>query len=202
MRTIHTHALLLRKVLLANDDAILDLFTAEGGRRSVFVKGLGKSKKKAIELDYLRLLDVTMAEGRSKKLSLRSVRAEYIFQGFGGSLTLLKQGFYWLERLRDCIAEDYHAGDMFEEVCRIFARVTPETIAPWDVCLRLKILRHQGLLPSRPEYLTPENIAITPVPELRSALLTMHSEELLTLQKYVESLEKTLQGEHILFTIK
>jgi len=87
-----TRGILLRKTLLSNDDAFVEFFTENYGRLKLSARKLGNSKKRNLEIDFFRLLDLGVFEGRHSK-SLRSVTTTSVFSLFSQNLDISEMGF-------------------------------------------------------------------------------------------------------------
>lgn len=107
-----THGILLKKTFMANDDGVLDFFTSDFGRITCFVPKLARSKKKAAELDFFRLLELGIFEGRNSK-RLQSVSTESMFHGFETSYKASEVGFSWLMTLGKILPEGKVDHDFF-----------------------------------------------------------------------------------------
>lgn len=145
MRSTNTKGILLKKTLLANDDGLLEFFTKEYGKVVLSVKKFSNSKKRAAEIDFFRLLDLTIFEGRNSK-SLKTVTTTKVFNCFSTNLKTSERGFMWLEKLRQILPEERTSSILFETVESIFKETTPEFIIPFDLFFRSVILNSLGLL--------------------------------------------------------
>ena len=140
-----THAILLRKTLLANDDAVLEFFTAEWGRVSIFIKKFARSKKRA-EIDYFRLLELEIFEGRSSK-SLRNATTISLFSGFEESFALTEIGFSWLKALQKNLPEEKPIPQFFVQTVKIFKYFSSQEARKLDAFFRTKFLIFSGVFP-------------------------------------------------------
>lgn len=141
---VQTSGILLRKVLLPNDDAILDFFTRDLGRVSVIVKRFAKSKKKAAEIDYFRVLDLQLRKGKSF-FSLESVSTVCVFPMFLSDYTLNFNGFSWLSLLHKITTEEQPDRGMFDFCIDFFHRQDEQFLEMGDSYFRLKMLLFSGL---------------------------------------------------------
>ena len=103
---------------MANDDGVLDFFTSDFGKITCFVPKLARSKKKAGELDFFRLLELEIFQGRNSK-RLTSVSTQSIFHGFEKSYKASEIGFEWLEILRKILPEDKPESLFFRDVISV-----------------------------------------------------------------------------------
>lgn len=140
-----TFALLLRRTLLANDDAVLEFYTSEWGRVSLFVKKYARSKKQQ-EIDFFRLLEIQIFQGRNSK-TLKNVITLNLFPIFEGSFSLNKIGWGWIERLLKTMPEERPDAQFFSEVITWFSRFDTENAAWFDNAFRMRILQHTGDCP-------------------------------------------------------
>jgi len=138
-------AILLRRTLLANDDAILEFLTSEWGRVSVFVKKFSRSKKRA-EIDFFRLLEIQIFQGRNSK-SLKNAITTTLFSGFEDSYEANQIGWKWIERLRDVTPEERPDDVFFQEMVEWFASFDSSYTEWCNVAFRLRLLQHAGDCP-------------------------------------------------------
>ncbi|MCF7812666.1 DNA repair protein RecO [Candidatus Gracilibacteria bacterium] len=147
MRESKTLGILLRKTLLGNDDALLEFFTKDLGRVTLGVRKFGRSKKRMAEIDFFRLLEIEIFEGRNNK-SLKDATCTQVFHGFEKNWRINKLGFEWLARLREILPEEKTAPNLFRMTHELFAGVKAEDADWLDLYFRVKILSYQGALPS------------------------------------------------------
>lgn len=140
-----TLAILLGRTLLANDDAILEFFTAKWGRVSVFSKKFAKSKKRA-EIDFFRLMEIQIFQGRNSK-SLKNARTTTLFTPFEASLESNEIGWKWIDRLRKTTPEERPDDAFFSEAIAWFARFDTTHMEWADVAFRMRILQNTGDCP-------------------------------------------------------
>jgi DNA repair protein RecO len=148
-----TCGILLRKILLGNDDALMEFFTPKEGKITLKIKSFGRSKKRQSEIDFFRLLDLNIFHGRTSN-TLRSVTTTKLFHEFGTNLELNMRGFEWLERLRRVIPEEKPTPRFFEYTKLFFDFVSPENCKNADMYFRLKILQWLGVLPDLKSYVS------------------------------------------------
>ncbi len=141
-----TLALLLKKTLMANDDAALEFFTSEFGRVSIFVKKLAKSKTKNPEIDFFRLLELVIFEGRNSK-SLKEVSTVSFFQPFEQSYRATEKGFAWLEKCSKVLPEEKPLPAFFAETIKFMEGINPEFLDKYDAFFRMKVLDFSGVVP-------------------------------------------------------
>jgi hypothetical protein len=140
-----TDGLLLKKTLLANDDAFLEFFTEKFGKVSVSVKKFGNSKKRKAEIDFFRILELSIFEGRSTK-SLKSANTTKVFHAFEGNFEINKIGFSWLEMLGKVLPPEKPTPILFQTISTLCAHITKEEAEVFDLFFRVVILDFLGLL--------------------------------------------------------
>ncbi len=141
-----TLAILLRKTLMADDDGVLEFFTDKFGRITVFVKKLAKSKKKNLEIDFFRLLELVIFEGRNSK-SLRSVSTISVFHTFEKSYSTNEAGFLWIEKLRNILPEEKPLPNFFSENIKLLGNIESGSLEKYNAFFRTKCLDFGGILP-------------------------------------------------------
>lgn len=146
MREIRTHGILLRQTALANDDVILDFFTSDFGRVSLFCKGLAKSQKKKKELDFFRLLEIGIFQGRSSK-SLKYVSTKNIFSGISGDFSVMEVGFLYLQKIQEFFLEEKPMPDFFRNVVHIFSETKREYLPHTKAYFLVQLLKFSGIFP-------------------------------------------------------
>lgn len=142
-----TYGILLKKTLLANDDGILEFFTSDFGRMSIFIKKLAKSPKKLQEIDFFRLLELIIFEGRNSK-TLRTINTISLFHTFEKNYRLNEIGFQWLEKLHYILPEDKPCNMFFKGMIKLFSHVEETNIEALDMFFYAKCLAFSGLYPS------------------------------------------------------
>ena len=125
MGEIKTYGILLKKTLLANDDAFLEFFTEEFGKISLSVRKFGNSKKRKAEIDFFRLLEISIFEGRTNK-SLKSANTTQIFHAFEKNLPTNQIGFSWIEVLGKVLPPEKPTQILFKTVTTLFSHITAE----------------------------------------------------------------------------
>lgn len=166
MKSTHiSQALLLRKVLLPNDDGILECFTAEFGRVSIFCSKLARSKQKIAEIDFFRLLEIEMIEGRSH-YKLRSVRTRHCFSQFQADYDLMERGFAWLELIRSKTPEQKSDPMLFQNLIGVFGHVDRQNFEAFENFLRFKTLQGPNSIPRFDQiqddvYFCPQNFVFS-----------------------------------------
>ncbi|MCF7918111.1 DNA repair protein RecO [Candidatus Gracilibacteria bacterium] len=146
MGEIKTLGILLHKTILGNDDGLLEFFTPEFGKITVSVKAFGRSAKRTREIDFFRLMELVIFQGRGSK-SLRGVTTIKMFHGFNTNLELNQKGFQWLQTLRHITSEDKPTQRFFEFICKFLDEARNGDCPICDCYLRLKIIQWLGLLP-------------------------------------------------------
>lgn len=139
-----TLAVLLRRTLLANDDAVLEFLTPGNGRISVFAKKFARSKKRA-EIDFFRLLELELFVGRNSR-SLRGATTMGLWPGFEADLKCNEIGWAWLRRLQD-LPEEKADEQVFREVMTLGSGFDPVHAEWFDLLLRMRLLQHGGQCP-------------------------------------------------------
>ncbi len=141
----NTHGILLQKTFMANDDGVLDFFTSDFGKITCFVPKLARSKKKAAELDFFRLLELSIFQGRNSK-RLQSVSTESVFHGFEKSYKASIQGFEWLMILGKVLPEEKVDYDFFALWVNILGHYHPQIIY-FEAFVLMKIFSFMGISP-------------------------------------------------------
>lgn len=140
-----TLAILLRRTLLANDDAILEFLTSKWGRVTIFAKKFIRSKKQS-EIDFFRLLEIGIFQGRNSK-SLKNAETRMIFSSFETDLRMNQIGWNWISLLLKTVPEEHTDEDFFKEVLSWFSGFNTENAEWCDVAFRFRILHHAGDCP-------------------------------------------------------
>ncbi len=140
-----TLAILLRRTLLANDDAVLEFFTSKWGRVSVFSKKFARSKKRA-EVDFFRLLEIQIFQGRSSK-SLKTIETTTLFSGLESSLEANQIGWNWISQLLKILPEERPDDIFFTEIISWFAGIDLQNASWADVAFRMRLLQNTGDCP-------------------------------------------------------
>ncbi len=140
-------AILLRKTALSNDDVILEVFSCEYGKVSIFASKLTKSKKRAAEIDFFRLLEFEVQRNRSGSLKLRKVSTERVFHIFSQNYQPLKRGFYFLEILGRILPQEEVHENFFEVLFSTWENINIKNYNLLDLFLRVKTLQIQGVFP-------------------------------------------------------
>lgn len=145
-KTVKTTGILLKKTWLANDDAVLDIFTAKLGRVAVFAGKLARSKKRQLELDFFRLLEIDLEEGKSS-YRLRSVSTQLWFGRLSSEYTLSKNAFQVFENLRAILPEEKALPEFFSLSCTVLSAATAQTGSLWLAFWEVKALEASGVCP-------------------------------------------------------
>lgn len=141
-----TLGILLNKTLLANDDAVLDFFTAEFGRVALFVKKFARSPKKMREVDFFRLLELEIFQGRNSK-SMKNVACVTLFPQFSSGYQVMEKGFEWMTTLRRVLPEEKPDSAFFQEISHLMNSCHPDDLEKYDAFFRIKCLSFSGVLP-------------------------------------------------------
>ncbi len=140
-----TLSILLKKTLLANDDAILEFLTMEFGKISVFVKKFSRSKKR-LEIDFFRLIELEIFQGRNSK-SLKKATTLQVFHNFSRDFSANKMGFEWLMLLDDLLPAEEVNAEEFQQILLYLTNFSGEDIAKWNAFFQIKILDQNGFWP-------------------------------------------------------
>ncbi len=145
MKEQKTIGILLRQTLLANDDAFLEFFTEEYGKIKLSVRKFGNSKKRKSEIDFFRLLEMGVFEGRNSK-SLHSVRTMAVYSRFSDDLKWSEKGFAWLAVLGKILPEEKPTPILFQTICHLFQYAEGKYSDHFDLFFRVVILNFLGFL--------------------------------------------------------
>jgi len=145
MGEIKTHGILLKKTFLANDDAFLEFFTQEFGKVSMSVKKFGNSKKRKAEIDFFRIIDLSLFEGRSTK-SLKSANTTKVFHAFEANFEINKIGFAWIEMLGKVLPPEKPAPILFQTISTLCTNINAEEADVFDLFFHVVILDFLGLM--------------------------------------------------------
>jgi DNA repair protein RecO len=146
MGEIKTLAILLHQTLLPNDDAALEFFTVEWGRITLFCRKFANSKKRRTEIDFFRLLELEVFQGRNQK-SLKGATVVSLFHSFGENYKSSQIGFRWIARLREVLPESQPNQPFFQQVAETFGHFESTEAETWDLFFRIKILIKDGIFP-------------------------------------------------------
>ncbi len=146
MEWIKTQGILLKETPLANDDVILEIFTLDLGRVSVFVSKLQRSKKKRSEIDFFRLMALEI-EAKNHSYKLKNVHTKKVFHVFGQNYELINQGFSFLQRLQKVLPEAKPLESFFILVCHVFETLNLENKEVYWAYLRIQLLIFSGIMP-------------------------------------------------------
>ncbi len=145
MGELKTHGILLKKTFLANDDAFLEFFTEKFGKVSMSVKKFGNSKKRKAEIDFFRMLEVSIFEGRSAKL-LKSANTVKVFHGFEKNFEINKMGFAWIEMLGRVLPPEKPTPILFQTISTLCENVNEKEYEVFDLFFHVVILDFLGLM--------------------------------------------------------
>jgi len=163
-----TYGILLKKTLLANDDAFLEFFTEEYGKIKLSVRKFGNSKKRKSEIDFFRLLEIGIFEGRNSK-SLHSVSTLAVYSRFSGNLELSEKGFSWLGTLDKILPEEKPTPILFKTVCDLFQHAEEKHAEHFDLFFQVVMLNFLGFLTRFDEvkgdcFFSPQTFQFSPKP--------------------------------------
>jgi len=134
--TINTKGILLKITWLANDDAVLDFFTEDVGRVPVFVSKLARSKKRQLELDFFRLLELGL-DNRRGQYKLKSVTTLRWFGALQSDYTITQNVFRTLESFRVILPEEKDLPAFYDLSINILSTINAENanclLALWEV---------------------------------------------------------------------
>ena len=145
MGELLTNGFLLKRTLLANDDAFLEFFTEKFGKVSMSVKKFGNSKKRKAEIDFFRMLEISIFEGRSSK-SLKSANTTKVFHGFEKNFEINKMGFMWIELLGKVLPPEKPTPVLFQTISTLCENVNAEEYEVLDLFFHVVILDFLGLM--------------------------------------------------------
>lgn len=137
------HGILLHITSLPTGDALLQVFTREYGKMTLRAKSFENSKKRRAEVDFFRLLEITIVKGRSN-WSIRSVVTTSVFLVFQDSYELNQKGFHWLEKIRWCCPEEKEMGTFFHTFIEILGRAEKQSLFLFDLFFRIQLLHAIG----------------------------------------------------------
>lgn len=146
MRDTKTHGILLRKILLSNDDALLEFFTNDFGKTSFFIPKFARSKKKVCEIDFFRLIELEIFKGRNSN-RIKNVKAISFFHGFDSSYSINEKGFFWLEILDKILAKEKIVPDFFSEIVNFFGHLDESNQQKMEAFFWVKVFVKLGVFP-------------------------------------------------------
>lgn len=160
-----TLAILLKKTFLANDDGICEFYTDKFGKISIFIKSLAKSKKKAAELDYFRLSEIVIFEGRNNK-TLKTIQTISIFTNISTSYQTMQTGFQWIDKIKNITPEEKPTPKFFSKILKIFSNLDTKNTEKFDTFFRIKCLEFSGIIPRFDQirgdiYIDPKNFTFS-----------------------------------------
>ncbi len=138
-------ALLLKKTPFANDDTLLEFFTEKWGRISVFAKQFARSKKRS-ELDFFRLLEIEVFQGRQSK-SLQSVQTLQLFPFFESNLRVNEIGWKWISLLITILPSEQEDSDLFKEIFLWFSLLNSASAEWANMAFYFRMLQLAGDCP-------------------------------------------------------
>lgn len=145
MRLQTAHGWLLKKIPLANDDALLIFLTSEQGKIKVFASKLQRSKKKAAELDYFRWLELELRQP-NQTYKLSKVQAMTDFSVGLKNYERLQFGFRVLAHTAIFCPEEKPIPDMVQLLHEVWTlQALPLLII--EIYFYTKLLWYSGVLP-------------------------------------------------------
>lgn len=169
--------ILLSKTALADDDMLLHVFSPEHGLVPVFARKLARSQKKIREIDFFRIIEFNLFQGRSS-YSLRGARTVRMFSQFSTSYKCLETGFNWKKRLTHIVPEGESAQQFFTEIEDIFHHYETSTSKLWDAIFRIRCLAFMGLLESTPHHTNKKDFLAIAFLRQPTSILATHSKNL------------------------
>ncbi len=140
-----TLALLLKKTLLPNDDAVLEFLTMEMGKITVFAKKFAKSKKRN-EIDFFRVIELGIFQGRNSK-SLKQAQTFSLFHNFSRDFWSTQIGFEWLEFIRQIVPEEEIDHKLFKKIIDLFTHYSADYKDQWNAYFQVQLLDFAGFWP-------------------------------------------------------
>ena len=145
----NTKAFLLKKTLLANDDGLLEMFSLDYGRISIFIPRLARSRKKNTEIDFFRLLEI---EFQQSKMKPKTIETKETFPSFLASYEHTQKGFSFLEHLYKVLPSEKPVPDFFHTLWASWHLVEKEDLDLVLLFLHVKILVSSGICPRFDQY--------------------------------------------------
>jgi len=140
-----TLAILLKKTLLPNDDAVLEFLTMEMGKITVFARKFAKSKKRN-EIDFFRVIELGIFQGRNSK-SLKTANTFSLFHNFSQDFASSQIGFEWLEILHQILPEEEINTNLFKMIIDLFSHYSPNEKDKWNAYFQIQMLDFAGFWP-------------------------------------------------------
>lgn len=200
MRDTKTHGILLRKVFLANDDAILEFFTNSFGKMSFFVPKFARSKKKVCEVDFFRLIELEIFKGRNSN-RIKNVKAISFFHGFDSTYSMNQKGFFWLELLGKILAKEKVVPEFFSETVNFLGHLEASNQQKMEAFFWVKIFVKLGVFPRFDQiqsavYFNPEKALFSSEKKINTLKISNLSRQILeflrrsTFEEFFEKKEK------------
>ena len=146
MPPVSTHGYLLSITPLTSNDAMLTFYTQKHGKVSCFSKGFQNSRKKKLEIDYFRLLEIDLFQGRNN-FQLRSVRTIAVFHEFSKNYKTHQWGFQLLQKIQKISPELHADPDFWKIMSDILAHYEEKHEQVYTAYLFSQLLLYLGLLP-------------------------------------------------------
>lgn len=144
MQYVKTKGILLKKTVIATDDAFLEFLTEDYGKICVSVRKFAKSQKRVLEIDFFRLLELEILEGRNSK-SLHSARTILFFPHLDQNFEITQYGFQWISLLEKNMPLEKPIPYFFHQFLLFFQCVEGEYPEVWDLFFRIKMLDFLGI---------------------------------------------------------
>ena len=138
--------ILLKKIFLANEDALLEFFTQEQGKIVVISKKLKKSKKRIAQIDFFRFLDLEIQKNKNTKI-LKNANTCILFRGFEKNYQSLQLGFLWCDLLQKNLVTEKPQPKFFQKIIKIFSFFDGKNLESFAIFFRIKFLYFLGFLP-------------------------------------------------------
>ena len=145
-RIITTQGFLLKRTWLANDDAVLDIFTLELGRVTVFVSKLARSKKRQLELDFFRILEIEL-QVQNNNYSLKGVTTKIWLGQLQQDYEMTEQLFSVFENLRRILPEEKELPEFYRVSLQVLQVAEKENYLALLAFWELKALQCSGVCP-------------------------------------------------------
>lgn len=146
MPPITTHGYLLSITPLSNNDASITLFTKKHGKISCFAKNYQNSQKRQSEIDFFRLLEIDLFQGRNN-FQLRKARTIAVLHQFSHNFNTHQDGFKILKNIQTSTIEHHEEPEYWQIISEILLHYTEEFSQNFSTYALAQILEHLGFLP-------------------------------------------------------
>lgn len=147
MKTINTHAIVLRRINYGEADRIITVLSSDLGKVSVLAKGVRKLKSKlAGGIEPLAINEMTLIEGKKDLYTLRSARMERQMPNILSSIERSDQAFNALKQINKLVEET--EGNEFYQLLNIYLQslnlgLELNLAETWWILRLLSILGHE-----------------------------------------------------------